>query len=171
MSNTERIETNLEMFNDHIRRTSQRLSDRAGSAPPDDRTSTITPVVDTNGSSKNAPTRGRGRGRGKKSTTVNTRASTAARTLAAEAAAAAALNNGTNPVTPEALNATTQDAQQNQTEQTSNAVTRSRDTAQSTIGDNPQPTGLIVRDDVNIGITCKQRCQNVIHLSTPVLPR
>lgn len=155
MSDNSRIVTNLERFNDHVKRTSQRLSDRAGSAPLEDRPSTTNPIVDNTSSSKSSSTRGRGRGRGKKSTSVNTRANAAARTLAAGAAAtAAAASTGL----AELGNDATDNSQTNQTKPTEKeSAPNNTEVLNDQAGDALQPGSLIERDEVNGILPCKQR--------------
>lgn len=145
MSEPNRIEANFQIFNEHVRRTSERLADRTGSAPPEDRSTVEMPDLPTINPGPTvlrptATTRGRGRGRGKKST-INTRASAAARSLAAATANNAAV--------------TTNDAVDQQ-DSTSNLINSTDDSA-ITSGNPPamqnnevdQPTILIERDTVN----------------------
>ncbi|EGG12430.1 uncharacterized protein MELLADRAFT_89014 [Melampsora larici-populina 98AG31] len=144
MSEPNRIEANLEKFNEHVRRTSVRLANRAGSVPPEDRSTVQMPdlPISTSGSTGTRSTttaRGRGRGRAKKST-VNTRANAAARSLAAAAA-----TNAT----------TTDDASANQQDPTSNPDTETDTINGESLSvernkDATQPNSLIERDSVNV---------------------
>ncbi|EGG08502.1 uncharacterized protein MELLADRAFT_104901 [Melampsora larici-populina 98AG31] len=84
-SQATRIEKNLEAFNNQLRHTSERLADRAGSAPPPEIEPSIesTPTLSTT----TGGTRGKGRKRGKKGSATLTWAAKAARRLAASGAA------------------------------------------------------------------------------------
>ncbi|EGG03605.1 uncharacterized protein MELLADRAFT_90000 [Melampsora larici-populina 98AG31] len=142
----DKIKTNLEKFNEHVKRTSERLTNRAGSTPLEDRSNVVMPDLPT--PDPNAPrqttSRSRGRGRGKKSAPVNTRSSAAARAAAASLSEANANNlsgiensgdqtSTTEPTTNTGVNATQEQAD---------------GTTQPS-----QPTGLISRDQVNTGVT------------------
>ncbi|EGG12843.1 uncharacterized protein MELLADRAFT_87146 [Melampsora larici-populina 98AG31] len=136
---TNRIEANLERFNESVRRTSERLAGRAGSVPPEDRLTIgmpdLPPANLGNTSSRGAATtRGRGRGRGKKST-VNTRSSAAARNLAAATTSSATnpSTNGTNP-----------------TNGTKNDTTEVTGTQTGSVN---QPESLIERDSITVNVT------------------
>ncbi|EGG06799.1 uncharacterized protein MELLADRAFT_62997 [Melampsora larici-populina 98AG31] len=164
MSEENRIVTNLEKFNDNVKRTSQRLSNRAGSAPLEDRPFTSGTTIETNkgtdttNSARGAPSRGRGRTRGKKLTAVNTRASAAAQTLATEAAAAAAATASANTDT------LTSDASANPTRNVVNPTNKENpalntnpdEDLSNSIGDTSGPTGQIERDETTENLTSTQ---------------
>lgn len=130
MTEENRIEKNLETFNAQLKRTSDRLANRSGSAPPPD-TDTSTSVTKTN----TTPSVGnrRGRGKGKKTNAPSTRAATAT-------AKSPATNADT---TPDDLNT--------QTSNEGNPVTDQTEPSNSIA----PGMGLISRDNVNDEVTRK----------------
>ncbi|EGG04374.1 uncharacterized protein MELLADRAFT_64930 [Melampsora larici-populina 98AG31] len=151
MTSTNHIESNLEKFNAQLKKTSERVFNRAGSAPADVRPSTngsgqesepidtsTTGTNDGAAASRGTGTgRGRGRSRGKKTSTVTTWAAAAARQLA-EA------NKGTTEAS------TTEDNQPTEQTSTSNPATEKQPTpaGATLIVPDKQTSGLISRDTI-----------------------
>ncbi|EGG03757.1 uncharacterized protein MELLADRAFT_89848 [Melampsora larici-populina 98AG31] len=145
MSEPNRIEDNLVKFNKHVKRTSERLANRAGSVPLDDRSNVVMPDLPTPDPNATRPTsaRGRGRNRGKKSSTVNTRSNAAARNAAAASSSA---ENATDNTTEKSTN-------DGQVDPNTSNATAEGNASQAHEADTSQPTGLIERDDVSTNAT------------------
>lgn len=139
---TAQIEKNLEVFNNRLKRTSERLAGRGSSAPPPGIESTLEPTPPL--SSSTSGSRGRGRGRGKKSNAPSTRAATAARRLAAGENSTDGTEDNPDPVlTDKGTSSNTADAIVPGSE---SAANQSNGTADA---------GLITRGDVSVGTTRK----------------